>query len=88
MSNSIKFGIIAAITFVVMILINIFVVLSSALVSGLFLMVVLDIVSEQTAGAVPALGYWSSVAVSFALTFIGVASARLAGLNPSSTPKI
>lgn len=87
MRDTIIFGIVATVSFVVLVLINIFVVLSSSLVSGLFMMVVLEFVSNQTDGAVLALGYLPSVAISFILTFIALAANRLATVRTVDTKK-
>lgn len=78
---------VAIISFVIIVAINILMVLSSALVSGLFMMIVFEFVSNQTDGLIPALGYLPSVAVSFILTFIAVASNRLAAVRSVDTKK-
>lgn len=80
-------SIVAFVSFIAILVINVIMVLSSALVSGVFMMLVLDFLSNQTEGAIPALGYLPSVAISFILTFIAVASNRLAAVRSVDTEK-
>jgi uncharacterized membrane protein YccC len=87
MSNSASFIFIAVFTFFLMIILNVLTILSSALVSGFFMMLVLDILSNQTDGLFPALGYLPSVGISFILTFIVVAGHRLATVRSFDTDK-
>lgn len=79
--------IVASISFVIIFLISVLMILSSSLVSGVFMMIVLEFLSNQTEGAIPALGYLPSVAISFILTFIAVASNRLAAVRSVDTEK-
>ena len=79
--------IVASISFVIIFLISILMILSSSLVSGVFMMIVLEFLSNQTDGLIPALGYLPSVAISFILTFIAVASNRLAAVRNVETKK-
>jgi hypothetical protein len=51
------------------------------------MMLVLEILSNQTDGLFPALGYLPSVGISFILTFIVVAGNRLATVRPFDTNK-
>lgn len=76
---------VATVSFVILVIINVIMVLSSAVVSGLFMMLVLGFLSNQTDGMIPALGYLPSVAVSFILTFIAVAANRLAAVRSVDT---
>lgn len=80
-------ALVAFVSFIAILVINVIMVLSSALVSGVFMMLVLEFLSNQTEGAIPALGYLPSVAVSFILTFIAVASNRLAAVRSVDTEK-
>jgi hypothetical protein len=85
--DTIATALVALISLVILLVLNVLMVLSSSLVSGLFMMIVLEILSNQTDGLIPALGYLPSVAVSFILTFIGAASSRLASVRSVDTKK-
>jgi phosphotransferase system glucose/maltose/N-acetylglucosamine-specific IIC component len=87
MASSITFVVVAIITFFVMIILNLVTVLASSLVSGFFTMIAFQVLSNQTDGLVPALGYLPSVAISFILTFIVVAGHRLATVRSFDTDK-
>jgi hypothetical protein len=84
-SDTIATALVALISLVILLVLNVLMVLSSSLVSGLFMMIVLEILSNQTDGLIPALGYLPSVAVSFILTFIAVAANRLAAVRSVDT---
>lgn len=86
-SDLIATFIVASISFVIIVIINVLMVLSSSLVSGVFMMIVLEFLSNQTDGLIPALGYLPSVSISFILTFIAVASNRLAAVRTVETKK-
>ena len=86
-SDLIATFIVASISFVIIVIINVLMVLSSALVSGVFMMIVLEFLSNQTDGLIPALGYLPSVSISFILTFIAVASNKLAAVRNVETKK-
>ena len=86
-SDLIATFIVASISFIIIFLISILMILSSSLVSGVFMMIVLEFLSNQTDGLIPALGYLPSVSISFILTFIAVASNRLAAVRNVETKK-
>lgn len=86
-SDLIATFIVASISFVIIVIINVLMVLSSSLVSGVFMMIVLEFLSNQTDGLIPALGYLPSVSISFILTFIAVASNKLAAVRNVETKK-
>jgi hypothetical protein len=79
--DSAFFWFVATITFFVMIMLHILAVFSSALISGFFMMIVAEIISNETSGLFPALGYFTSVSISFIMTFIVVAGNRLAAVR-------
>lgn len=86
-SDLIATFIVASISFVIIVIINVLMVLSSSIVSGVFMMIVLEFLSNQTDGLIPALGYLPSVSISFILTFIAVASNKLAAVRNVETKK-
>lgn len=86
-SDIVATALVAFVSFIAILVINVIMILSSALVSGVFMMLVLEFLSNQTGGMIPALGYLPSVAISFILTFIAVAANRLAAVRSVDTEK-